>query len=425
MRAPLKFELDRRQGVLNIGYGAGSSPTFTNLTVTGVALFANGTAAAPSISFAADTDTGIYRYATNSIGFATGGANRFFMSGSQFGGVTGQNIDMPAAGSIALVASGTNQNITLTPSGTGGVIVANTNANTARLYIQTTDSLLSNGILAFQGSAGTSLLSFGTRQNITGSQGFEWLVGSTTVAAILNNGRMLLGTTTDSGALLQIGANAATGAALAGMSFGGDLFLLRASTSTLTFNSAISSAIFSVGSTGTTLNIQAQSSTCSISANAPLSFNSSGVLALTLDASQNATFAGDVATANAKAFYWGTRSVMTSPSDGVIRLANSAGTDFTRLQFGGTTASFPAIKRTGAQFDLLLADESDFTTVRLANVRAVRAAATASAGEVAYGGTTATTVGAAGGASLLPATPLGYIIVNVAGTAAKIPYYNS
>lgn len=39
--------------------------------------------------------------------------------------------------------------------------------------------------------------------------------------------------------------------------------------------------------------------------------------------------------------------------------------------------------------------------------------------------TTETTVGAAGGASALPATPLGYIIVNLGGTGAvKIPYYN-
>lgn len=37
--------------------------------------------------------------------------------------------------------------------------------------------------------------------------------------------------------------------------------------------------------------------------------------------------------------------------------------------------------------------------------------------------TVGTTVGAAGGASALPATPLGYITTNVNGTACKIPYY--
>jgi hypothetical protein len=38
--------------------------------------------------------------------------------------------------------------------------------------------------------------------------------------------------------------------------------------------------------------------------------------------------------------------------------------------------------------------------------------------------TTATTIGAAGGASALPATPKGYLIISVAGTNYKIPYYN-
>jgi hypothetical protein len=39
--------------------------------------------------------------------------------------------------------------------------------------------------------------------------------------------------------------------------------------------------------------------------------------------------------------------------------------------------------------------------------------------------TTASTVGAAGGASALPATPLGYMNVTLPGGAAvKVPYYN-
>jgi hypothetical protein len=40
-------------------------------------------------------------------------------------------------------------------------------------------------------------------------------------------------------------------------------------------------------------------------------------------------------------------------------------------------------------------------------------------------GTTATTVGAAGGASALPATPLGYISISINGSIRKIPYYNA
>lgn len=37
--------------------------------------------------------------------------------------------------------------------------------------------------------------------------------------------------------------------------------------------------------------------------------------------------------------------------------------------------------------------------------------------------TTQTTVGAAGGASALPATPTGYLTVNVGNTSYVIPYY--
>lgn len=41
------------------------------------------------------------------------------------------------------------------------------------------------------------------------------------------------------------------------------------------------------------------------------------------------------------------------------------------------------------------------------------------------GPTTETTVGAAGGATGLPATPLGYLIINMGGTGpVKIPYYS-
>jgi hypothetical protein len=55
----------------------------------------------------------------------------------------------------------------------------------------------------------------------------------------------------------------------------------------------------------------------------------------------------------------------------------------------------------------------------------VGTAPTVSTGQIAIGSTTATTVGAAGGASALPATPVGYLIVNIAGTARKIPYFTT
>jgi hypothetical protein len=52
-------------------------------------------------------------------------------------------------------------------------------------------------------------------------------------------------------------------------------------------------------------------------------------------------------------------------------------------------------------------------------------AKTVGANEISIGSITATTVGAAGGASALPGTPVGYLIINVGGTDRKIPYYNT
>ena len=51
------------------------------------------------------------------------------------------------------------------------------------------------------------------------------------------------------------------------------------------------------------------------------------------------------------------------------------------------------------------------------------AAPAVSASQVGIGATVATAVGAAGGASALPATPTGYWTINVAGTDYKVPYY--
>jgi hypothetical protein len=56
--------------------------------------------------------------------------------------------------------------------------------------------------------------------------------------------------------------------------------------------------------------------------------------------------------------YWNTRVIMSSPADSVMLLQNQAQTDFNRLQFGGTSASFPALKRNGTSLVVKLADDS-------------------------------------------------------------------
>lgn len=55
---------------------------------------------------------------------------------------------------------------------------------------------------------------------------------------------------------------------------------------------------------------------------------------------------------------WTGRATMKSSADGVIELFNDALTGFTRLNFGGTTASFPSLSRNNAELVAKLADNS-------------------------------------------------------------------
>lgn len=74
----------------------------------------------------------------------------------------------------------------------------------------------------------------------------------------------------------------------------------------------------------------------------------------------NIAVSANVYTSTNGAFGWasGTKSAIRSSADGVIELQNIAGTDFTRLNFGGTTSAFPALKRNGGQILIRLADDS-------------------------------------------------------------------
>lgn len=62
--------------------------------------------------------------------------------------------------------------------------------------------------------------------------------------------------------------------------------------------------------------------------------------------------------------FWQTRTVMSAPADGLLLIQNQAGTDFSLLQFGGTTTSFPALKRSTVNLQARLADDSGFTGIQ-------------------------------------------------------------
>lgn len=66
--------------------------------------------------------------------------------------------------------------------------------------------------------------------------------------------------------------------------------------------------------------------------------------------------------------YWANRCLISSPIDSQILMTSSSTTDFGRLQFGGTTSSYPSIKRNGAGIDIRLADDSNYANLAAANL---------------------------------------------------------
>jgi len=99
-----------------------------------------------------------------------------------------------------------------------------------------------------------------------------------------------------------------------------------------------------------------------------------GVSRFKVDNSGNATFVGAGGLVSAFGFIadgsspgyfrWAGRSRMASNADSTITFTNSAGTDFNRLQLGGTTNAFPALRRNATQLDVVLADDSDYAAFR-------------------------------------------------------------
>ncbi len=141
-------------------------------------------------------------------------------------------------------------------------------------------------------------------------------------------------------------------------------------------------------------------STASAATSLLLSLQTGGVNAMSVRRDGFVSIGGGASIAAASAYYWLGRSTMLSGADGTIRLSNNAFTDFNILQFGGTTSSFPAIKRNAAALNFRLADDSADA--------AITAASITTTGGGAFGITTANVVS--------PTSPNRTITITLAGT---------
>jgi hypothetical protein len=76
------------------------------------------------------------------------------------------------------------------------------------------------------------------------------------------------------------------------------------------------------------------------------------------------TMTGDLTLAAAGKLIWSTRGSLSASADGVFVALDSAGTAFTKLCLGGTSASYPAIMRSGTTTQFKLADNSGFAPIQ-------------------------------------------------------------
>lgn len=108
-------------------------PSFHGGVIFNPVLAADGTAAAPTYSFASDPDTGVYRSAANTIGFAAGGVQAGSWSNATLSvyspAATNANLDLRAGGSLSFrfesQPASSGGNVFLGLIGGGGFFVRN------------------------------------------------------------------------------------------------------------------------------------------------------------------------------------------------------------------------------------------------------------------------------------------------------------
>jgi hypothetical protein len=235
-------------------------------------LFGDGSAAAPSISFASDPDTGFYRTAAGQVGFTSDGVRSLtFQTGGRILGAGATFIVMPAGGGVGIDITPIRPLQVLGATGAPGA---------------------GTGIWVGDSGAGKSALEMG-RVDATRSWLQSWNNGAASVLSLNEaGGNVLVGTTVNSGALLNLGTNTTTSAG--GIVFGTDTFLYRLAAGVLALDIASGSAGFYGRIAGTTqITFQYTGTQTEVISNtSALVLKSNNTTALTLDASQNATFAG-------------------------------------------------------------------------------------------------------------------------------------
>lgn len=255
-------------------------------------------------------------------------------------GVTGSSansisITGDTNGAVSIAAAGTNQNITLTPSGTGNVVFSIPSATDGATLSATRNSVtVGFGTANARGGIGT---------NTNHPLYFYTNAGSPQVVLTTSSHVLLGGLTTDGTGVLQFPAATTS----AGGSTYGDINFFRSGSQFMSFNATSGTQMgcdFYVGGsrkayfywTGSDFELAGLGGTTIIKSN--------NALALTLDSSQNTTFAGKVAV-NGATVSTSTALILTASTTGVSSMRVPSGVAPTSpvsgdLWYDGTNLKF-------------------------------------------------------------------------------------
>ena len=314
---------------LTVAGTSGGIPYFSSASTwaSSAALAANaivvggGAGAAPST---VTTGTGV----VTALGVNVGTAGAFVVNGGALG--------TPSSGTLTnctLPASGITGTLAASKGGTG---VANGASCTLTLPNAAT-TITTGGTLALGGftltvpATGTSAL-LGTANVFTANQTVTGAAAAANTSALKIDGTAFSGgtsTSTKPMVLIETSGTTSTGWSTAGTTFG-----VNGSTAL-----------------GTSARV--------------VDFQYGGTSVFNVNGSGSANISGSCTAANFTAaanswFTWAGRSVLYSPSDGVIRMLNAAENSFGRLCFGPATSGFTALKANTTTLQCRLADDSAY-----------------------------------------------------------------
>ncbi len=169
--------------------------------------FGDGTASLPSISFSADTNTGIYRVGNDSIGISTGGVNSLTIGSNQYVGIFNTSPQSPlhVGGTISLNETSLGTRYALTPKSMGynstyralmiGSASTSYNTNyTGSVTISFNYDPSINASGSFSGDGREIIFRNGTQFLNPISSDTSWAIGP-----VLQDGNLLIGTTSTTG----------------------------------------------------------------------------------------------------------------------------------------------------------------------------------------------------------------------------------